>query len=37
MRFFHAPRELHLSAAKYMTVERKAEEFMAGKGVVTKW
>ena len=37
MTFFHAPREIHLAIAKHLTAERKTEEFIAGKGVVTKW
>jgi phage terminase large subunit GpA-like protein len=35
--FFDAPREIHLAIAKHLTAERKTEEFIAGKGVVTKW
>jgi hypothetical protein len=38
MTFFRSatPQE-HLSMAKHLTAESKTEEFIAGKGVVTKW
>ena len=35
--FFHAPPQEHLSLAKHLTAEQKTEEFIAGRGVVTKW
>jgi hypothetical protein len=34
---FKAPSQEHLSLAKHLTAERKTEEFVAGKGVVTRW
>lgn len=34
---FQAPPLEHLSLAKHLTAERRTEEFVAGKGVVTKW
>ena len=34
---FHAPPVEHLALAKHLTAERTTEEFVAGKGVVTKW
>lgn len=36
MMFQGAPHE-HLALAKHLTAERKTEEFISGKGVVTKW
>ena len=37
LRLFKAPPQEHLSLAKHLTAERKTEEFIAGKGVVTRW
>jgi hypothetical protein len=37
MTLFHAPPQEHLALAKHLTAEKKTEEFVAGKGVVTKW
>ncbi len=37
MTLFQAPPNDHLALAKHLTAERKTEEFVAGKGVVTKW
>jgi hypothetical protein len=37
MSFFQAPPYEHLALAKHLTAETKAEEFIAGKGVVTRW
>ncbi len=37
MTLFQAPSHEHLSLAKHLTAERKTEEFIAGKGVVTRW
>ncbi len=37
MRLFQAPPHEHLSLAKHLTAERKIEEFVAGKGMVTRW
>jgi phage terminase large subunit GpA-like protein len=37
MTLFQAPPNEHLALAKHLTAERKTEEFVAGKGVVTKW
>lgn len=37
MTLFQAPVHEHLSLAKHLTAEKKTEEFIAGKGVVTKW
>jgi phage terminase large subunit GpA-like protein len=37
MRLYKAPPLEHLSLAKHLTAERKTEEFVAGKGVVTRW
>ena len=37
MTFFSALPQEHLALAKHLTAERKTEEFVAGKGVVTKW
>jgi hypothetical protein len=34
---FHAAPQEHLALAKHLTAEIKTEEFIAGKGVVTKW
>jgi phage terminase large subunit GpA-like protein len=34
---FQAPPAEHTALAKHLTAERKTEEFVAGKGVVTKW
>jgi len=34
---FKAPALEHLSLAKHLTAEQKTEEFVAGKGVVTRW
>jgi len=34
---FKAPALEYLSLAKHLTAERKTEEFVAGKGVVTRW
>lgn len=34
---FQAPAHEHLSLAKHLTAEKKTEEFIAGKGVVTRW
>jgi hypothetical protein len=33
----HAPPLEHLSLAKHLTAERTTEEFVAGKGVMTRW
>jgi hypothetical protein len=37
MTLFKAPPLEHLALAKHLTAETKTEEFVAGKGVVTKW
>ena len=37
MTLYRAPAQEHLSLAKHLTAEVKTEEFVAGKGVVTKW
>ncbi|MCG6158338.1 terminase gpA endonuclease subunit [Rubinisphaera margarita] len=37
MRLFQAAPHEHLSLAKHLTAERKIEEFVAGKGMVTRW
>ena len=37
MTIFQSPPHEHLSLAKHLTAERKTEEFVPGKGVVTKW
>ena len=37
MTLYRAPAQEHLSLAKHMTAEVKTEEFISGKGVVTKW
>ncbi|MDZ4689083.1 MAG: terminase gpA endonuclease subunit [Planctomycetaceae bacterium] len=37
MTLYRAPPQEHLSLAKHLTAEAKTEEFVAGKGVVTKW
>lgn len=37
MTLFQAPSHEHLSFAKHLTAERKTEEFIASKGVVTRW
>ncbi|QDT55930.1 Phage terminase large subunit (GpA) [Caulifigura coniformis] len=37
LRLYKAPPQEHLSLAKHLTAERKTEEFVAGKGVVTRW
>ena len=37
MTLFHAPAVEHLSLAKHLTAETRTEEFVAGKGVVTRW
>ena len=37
MTLFQAPPHEHLSLAKHLTAERKVEEFMPGRGVVTRW
>ena len=37
MTIFQSPPHEHLSLAKHLTAERKTEEFVAGKGVVTRW
>ena len=37
MTIFQSPPHEHLSLAKHLTAERKTEEFMPGKGVVTRW
>jgi phage terminase large subunit GpA-like protein len=37
MTLYRAPAQDHLSLAKHLTAEVKTEEFVAGKGVVTKW
>lgn len=37
MTLFHATPQEHLSLAKHLTAETKTEEFIAGKGVVTRW
>ncbi len=37
MGFFRAPPTEHLGIARHLTAEVKVEEFIAGKGVVTKW
>ncbi|WP_339748112.1 hypothetical protein [uncultured Rubinisphaera sp.] len=37
MTLFQAPAHEHLSLAKHLTSERKVEEFMPGRGVVTRW
>ena len=34
---FQAPSHEHLSLAKHLTAERKTDEFVVGKGVVTRW
>ena len=34
---FEAQPQEHLSLAKHLTAEIKTEEFVAGKGTVTKW
>jgi hypothetical protein len=34
---YKAPPQEHLSLAKHLTAEKKTEEFVAGRGVVTKW
>jgi phage terminase large subunit GpA-like protein len=37
MSLFGAPPQEHLALAKHLTAEVKTEEFIAGKGVVTRW
>jgi hypothetical protein len=37
MSLFRAVANEHLSLAKHLTAESKIEEFVAGRGVVTKW
>jgi len=37
MTLFHATAVEHLSLAKHLTAETRTEEFVAGKGVVTRW
>jgi hypothetical protein len=37
MRLYKVPPQEHMSLAKHLTAERKTEEFVAGKGVVTRW
>jgi phage terminase large subunit GpA-like protein len=37
MSLFQAASDDHLALAKHLTAEKKIEEFIAGKGVVTKW
>ena len=37
MTLFKVPAQEHLSLAKHLTAETKTEEFVAGKGVVTRW
>jgi len=37
MTFFRAPAEEHLGLAKHLTAETKTEEFIAGRGLVTRW
>lgn len=37
MTLFQLPPYEHLSLAKHLTAERKIEEFVTGKGVVTRW
>jgi phage terminase large subunit GpA-like protein len=37
MSLFQAAAEEHLALAKHLTAERKTDQFVAGKGVVTKW
>jgi hypothetical protein len=37
MTFFSASAQEHLAFAKHLTAEIKTEEFIAGKGMVTKW
>jgi hypothetical protein len=37
MTLFQAAPEEHLALAKHLTAEKKTEQFVAGKGVVTKW
>lgn len=37
MTLYQVPSHEHLSFVKHLTAERKIEEFIAGKGVVTRW
>lgn len=37
MSFFCASRQEHLALAKHLTAEQKVEEFVPGRGVVTRW
>ncbi len=37
MTLFQAPSHEHLSLAKHLTSERKIEDFLPGRGVVTRW
>jgi hypothetical protein len=37
MSLFQAPPKEHLRFAKHLTAEVKTEEFVAGKGLVTRW
>lgn len=37
MTFFQAPPTEHFALAKRLTAELKTEEFITGKGIVTKW
>ncbi len=37
MTFYRAPSQEHMTLVKHLTAERKSEEFVAGKGVVTRW
>src|SRR5690349_3906368 len=37
MTLYQAAPQEHLALAKHLTAERKTEEFVTGKGVVTKW
>ncbi len=37
MWLFQSPPHEHLSLAKHLTAEKKTEEFVVGKGVITRW
>lgn len=37
MSFYKASPQEHMSLVKHLTAETKTEEFIAGKGVVTRW
>jgi phage terminase large subunit GpA-like protein len=37
MTFFRAPPQEHFALAKHLSAETKTEEFIAGRGVVTRW